>query len=96
MATTVERGEVREGEGGRRRETLVKWRLEITKQVFRDKWPTVCNLRGERGESGREGEREGGKEGERGEREERERGGILNPITITTLPLTSRRAELQH
>lgn len=44
MATTVERGEVREGEGGRRRETLVRWRLEINRQLFKDKWPTVCNL----------------------------------------------------
>ena len=56
MATTVERGEVREGEGGRRRETLVKWRLEISKHVFRDKWPTVCNLRERRERGEREGE----------------------------------------
>lgn len=46
MATAVERGEVEEGEGGRRRENLVRWRLENSKQLFRDNFPTTCNLGG--------------------------------------------------
>ena len=44
MATAVESGEVGEGEGGRRRESLVRWRLEMSRQLFRDICPTRCNL----------------------------------------------------
>ena len=40
MATAVERGEECEGEGGRRSESLVRWRLETSRQLFRDSCPT--------------------------------------------------------